>query len=174
MGLGLAAVLAVVLVPRITQYLQRAGSTEAIDDLAKIFRGSAFYFATPQVAADGGLLLCQFPRSQGITPAVTRCCPQGKGSNAAGGLACAVPEDLWEQATWAALEFKVEGQPRYGYVYESEGLMKSARFTASAHGDADCDGRVSTFRRVGTARPSTRPLECAMDGADAVEVISER
>ena len=173
-GLGLAIVLAIVLVPRLAQYIERSGSTEAIDDLAKIFRGSAFYFATPQVAGDGSLLPCQFPRSQGITPAVTRCCPQGKGSNSAGGLACAVPDEIWDQGTWAALDFEVEGQPKYGYVYESRGVMKSASFVATAHGDSDCDGSVSTFRRVGTARPTTRPLECAMDGADTVEVILER
>jgi hypothetical protein len=172
-GLGLTVVLAVVLVPRIAGYVQRSGSTEAIDALAQIFRGSAFYFATPQVAADGALLPCQFPRSQGITPVVFGCCPQGKGSNAAGGLDCAVPEDAWDEETWKALSFTAEGRSTYGYVYESGGLMKSARFEATAHGDTDCDGTVSTFRRVGVARPTTRPLECAMDGADAVEVISE-
>ena len=37
----------------------------------------------------------------------------------------------------------------YSYEYVSEGTGTSARFTARAVGDLDCDGVLSTFERVG-------------------------
>ena len=60
------------------------------------------------------------------------------------------------------------GAPHY-YVYEieSKGLGSEAMFTVSAYGDLDCDGTMSTYRRVGVGISGNGLGECTVKGLAA-------
>ncbi len=60
---AILGILAIVAVPAFIKYMRRAKTAEAIDNLDKIYKGAAFYYAAPQVAKSGSKIPCQFPRT---------------------------------------------------------------------------------------------------------------
>ena len=58
-------------------------------------------------------------------------------------------------------------QHYFGYVYTSSGVIKDAKFTASAHADLDCDTVMSTFERYGYGDKTASYAECSMKGSSA-------
>lgn len=72
------------------------------------------------------------------------------------------PED-WEHLTWRSLDFRIE-QPHY-FAYRFDSAFDPGRdlmrFVATAHGDLDGDGTLSTFQvrgeRVGDQRAVVLP-----------------
>ena len=155
-------------IPTFVKYTNRAKTTEAIDQLDKIYKGSAFYYATPHVERGTGLKLpCQFPPSQSMTPDVTgkKCC--GGINDKDGDDRCDVNVEQWTTPTWSALNFQMNDQHYFGYSYESSGTGSAARFTATANADLDCDGILSTFQRFGYGDESASAAECSMKGSAA-------
>ena len=147
---------------------RRAMTTEAIDELDKIYKSSATYYTTPMVASGTGEKIdCQFPSSQRMTPDVTdrRCC--GGVNDKDGDNRCDVNVQQWSTETWSALNFQMIDQHYFGYAYESVGVLGNARFTASAYADLDCDGVLSTFQRYGYGDESASRAECSMKGSSA-------
>ena len=166
---AILAILAVVAVPAFIKYMRRAKTTEAIDELDKIYKSASHYYTAPRVQEGTGAKLdCQFPTSQAMTPDVTAkaCC--GGGGDSDSDDRCDVKTDAWTTAAWSALNFQMNDQHYFGYVFTSNGLTRSAAaFTASAHADLDCDGTLSTFQRYGYGDTSASHAECSMKGSSA-------
>jgi hypothetical protein len=143
----------------------RAKTKEAIDQLDKIYKASSYYYSAPRVARTTGMKLpCQFPASQGMTPDVSgrKCCKGALDKDQDN--RCDVDTRKWTTATWSALNFQMNDQHYFGYAYTSSGTGATAKFTASAHADLDCDGVLSTFERYGYGDASAT---CSMRGSPA-------
>jgi hypothetical protein len=80
---------------------------------------------------------------------------------------CDVDTDMWTTDTWSALNFQMNDQHYFGYVYTSTGTIAAAKFTASAHADLDCDKVLSTFERYGYGDAKASHAECSMRGSAA-------
>lgn len=85
-----------------------------------------------------------FPPSAPLTPAEV---PRG--------VAASDPEHAWEHLTWQALDFRFEQPHSFAFKFDSAldpntGIM---RFVATAHGDLDGDGVLSTFEVRGERLP---------------------
>jgi len=165
---AILAILAVVAVPAFVKYMRRAKTTEAIDQLDKIYKSSSTYYAAPRVEKGTGTKIeCQFPSNQGMTPDVSakKCC--------AGALdtdkddRCDVDTAKWTTDSWSALNFQMNDQHYFGYVYTSSGTIANAKFTAAAHADLDCDATLSTFERYGYGDATASHAECSMKGSSA-------
>ncbi len=171
---GLLGGLSVVAIPAFVKYMRRAKTTEAIDQLDKIYKSSSHYYAAPRVAAGTGLKIeCQFPASQVMTPDVTgkKCC--GGANDIDGDDRCDVNTAQWTTETWSALNFQMNDQHYFGYTYESSGTLAAAQFTVTANADLDCDGILSTFQRFGYGDESASHAECSMKGSSAFYIDNE-
>ena len=164
---AILAILAVVAVPAFIKYMRRAKTTEAIDNLDKIYKGAAIYYTSPQVSATGQKLDCQFPADQDITPTEGTCCANLGGPDADGDDRCDADPDIWTTDTWSALTFQMNDQHYFVYAFDSEGTLGDAKFTADAHADLDCDGVQSTFQKLGFGDKAATHAECSMQGAAA-------
>ena len=160
-------VLSAVAVPAFIKYQRRAKTTEAIDQIDKLYKGSAMYFSSPRVEkATGNRLPCAFPPSTGPTPATTVSCCGGE-ADKDGDNRCDVNVDLWQSETWTSLNFQMNDQHYFRYAYASSGEGATAKFTVSAYADLDCDGEFSTFERYGYADETAPSGECSMKGSSA-------
>ena len=169
---AILGILAVVAVPAFIKYMRRAKTTEAIDQLDKIYKGAAFYYTAPKVAKTGSKLPCQFPSDQGVTPGAATCCSSGS-ADVDKDERCDSDPDAWTTVTWAALSFQMNDQHFFCYAYDQEGTLTNAIMTASAHADLDCDSTQSTFQRLGYGDPQATRSECAMRGSAAFYVENE-
>jgi hypothetical protein len=118
--------LAATAIPAFRRYINRSKATEArlmLRDLAE------------RAAAIG-------PRAgkTGITPSLGTCCQSPKKK-------CAPDPDRWRDPLWTALEFSIDEPHYYSYQIEVAG---DGSFSATAHGDLDCDGVYSSFEIRGT------------------------
>jgi type IV pilus assembly protein PilA len=173
---AILGILAVVAVPAFIKYMRRAKTTEAIDELDKVYKGAAYYYTAPHVNADGSKLPCQFPEDQGVTPSSKTCC--GSLSSAHDldkDERCDSNPGLWTGgATWSALTFQINDQHFFTYEFDENGeTLSLARMTASAYADLDCDGTQSTFQRLGYGDPGATRSECALRGSAAFYVENE-
>jgi hypothetical protein len=167
-GVWMIGIGASIVVPAFVKYMRRAKTVEAIDELDKIYKASATYYASPRVARDTGMKIpCQFPSSQKMTPDVSNlnCC--GGKNDRDKDDRCDVDTSQWTTDTWSALNFQMNDQHYFGYVYTSSGSGATAKFTATAHADLDCDGTLSTFERYGYGDVSAGFAECSMKGSSA-------
>ena len=172
---AILAILAVVAVPAFIKYMRRAKTTEAIDELDKVYKGAAFYYTKPYVNSAGVKLPCQFPADQGVTPINASCCSTNISSGADQDLddRCDANPEIWTTATWAALTFQINDQHYFVYEFDASGSLDEAQMTASAYGNLDCDDTVSTFQRIGWGDPQANMAECAMYGSAAFFVDNE-
>lgn len=152
-ALELAAVFAVggsllaVAVPAFLRNLSASKLTEPIEGLDRMVVSAVAYAAQhPQEIS--------FPPSSPLTPAEV---PRG--------VRVVDPPEIWRHLTWRSLRFAycfdVEGAAptcvphAFSFKFESERdpATQVMRFTASAHGDLDGDGMVSTFEVRGERAP---------------------
>ena len=174
---AILAILAVVAVPAFVKYMRRAKTSEAIDQLEKISKGSSVYFSTNRVDSDFAPQECQFPDTQSITPIETSCCTASIDTDA-DSRCNPRPADWADSDTWNALLFELKDQHYYSYAYDSSGTgPKDSTFTATAHGDLDCDGTLSTFQKRGTGDPNDpgtgSPGECTVESSGAFYIVKE-
>ena len=167
-----SAPLAAVGIPAFIKYMRRAKTTEAIDQLDKIYKGAAYYYTAPHIDGEGRKLPCQFPATQAPTPAGT-CCGSLGGPDKDGDGRCDANPNDWATLTWESLTFQMNDDHYFVYSFESSGVLSNAQFTASAYGDLDCDGVMSTFQRIGFGDPKANFAECAMSGSPAFFVDNE-
>ncbi len=148
------------------EQLRRAKTTEAIDQLDKIYKGAVSYYQMPKASPIPGQedhwLPCQFPKSVKTTPAES-CCKADADKD---GRCDAATHETWDKNSWAALSFEMHDQHYYVYEFVSTGTGANAIFTASAYGDLDCDGVMSTFRRVGFGLGGSAG-DCTVKGSSA-------
>ena len=163
----LPIVAAAIAIPSSIKARRRAKTTEAIDQIDKIYKGATVYFQDPKndPAQPDQRLPCQFPESIPCTPAKSPCdYPGGK-------YPASATKGQWD--AWAPLSFEMTEPHYYQYCFESSGTGSSAAFTVSAIGDLDCDGIKSTFRRMAIGAESAVPGECTFRGSSAYTKIQE-
>jgi len=134
--IGMGAAIAV---PAFLRYTQRSRTVEATMNVRRLYDSSISYFDSDHTTPRGDILPAQFPASIPRTPAEIPC-----------GERRAPNQADWTHDTWEALNFEVQDPHYYAYQFDSSGTRYNATFTASAFGDLDCDGIVSTFVRVGS------------------------
>lgn len=162
---AIIAILAVVAVPQFTKYMRSAKTAEANEMLDLIKKGSATYYTTPRVAIGTTTKIdCQFPAVVNTTPAGSGCCK----IDTSGDDRCDPSLSSWNNPTWSALKFAITDEHYFQYTYNSTGTLSTARYTADANADLDCDGTFSTFQLVGTGDPGARKAECDAVGAPAI------
>lgn len=171
--MAVTGILAAVAIPAFIKYRRRALTTEAIDEIDRLYKGAALYYTTPRVNRRGEKLPCQFPASQGPTPVETTCCQAQGGPDRDGDDRCDVNPGLWAGATWSALNFQMNNQHHFVYSFDSSGTGPDAGFTITANADLDCDGVMSTFQRMGFADPAQTGAECSVRGSSSFYVEKE-
>ena len=164
---AIIAILAVVAVPQFTKYMKNAKTAEATEMLDLIKKGSASYYSTKAVAKDTGAnVYCQYPATHATTPTGVSCCdPQ---NDADDDERCDAKPQNWNDNTWAALKFAITDAHYFQYSYTSAGTLKTAKYTAQANGDLDCDGTYSTFALYGSGDPAATGSNCDAVGAPAI------
>jgi prepilin-type N-terminal cleavage/methylation domain-containing protein len=173
---AILGILAVVAVPAFIKYMRRAKTTEAIDELDKMYKGTAYYYTAPHVAITGSKLPCQFPVDQAVTPVAATCCGSINAQHDVDqDERCDSNPDLWTRPTWAAVSFQMNDQHYFTYQFDEldGGRLNLARFTASAYADLDCDATQSTFQRLGYGDPRATRSECSLRGSAAFYVENE-
>jgi hypothetical protein len=126
-----------VAVPAFFRNLSASKLSEPIDGLDRMVTSSVAYAAAhPQEIS--------FPPSAPLTPAQV---PRG--------LRALDPPDAWEHLTWRSLDFRFTEPHAFSFKFDSEldPATQAMRFTATAHGDLDGDGTVSTFEVRGERLP---------------------
>lgn len=172
---AILAILAVVAVPAFIKYMRRAKTTEAIDQMDKIYKGAAVYYTTPKVDKAGSKLPCQFPTNQGVTPVEGSCCSTTGlgGPDANADDRCDSDPDIWTTDTWSAMNFQITDEHYFVYSFDASGVLSEAGFTVTSNADLDCDGVQSTFQRMGFGDPQANNAECSLRGSAAFYVEKE-
>ena len=165
-----------VAIPAFIKYMRRAKTSEAIDELDKIYKGAAVYYMNQRISRAGDKLPCQFPAPTGMIPPVGPggehpCCSSKYDSDGDG--RCDSRPELWDDSTWSALSFQMSDQHFFAYEFDSSGTLSDARMTATAYGDLDCDGVWSTFQKLAFGDPQAPRSECSIRGAAAFYVENE-
>ena len=146
-------------------YASKAKTTEAIDNIDKIYKGAASYFTIPKVDMTGTKLPCQFPESVEWSPGGNPCDNSDK--------KFAADVNTWSGPTWSALSFQIVEPHYFRYKVESSGTMADAKMTITASADLDCDGKWSSFTRVIKGDPNSTNAECSVAPSGAFEVKDE-
>ena len=130
---AILAILAVVAVPAFIKYMRRAKTTEAIDQLDKVYKGASVYYSTPHVLDTGQKVPCQFPANQGVTPVEGTCCSTGGlgGPDNNQDDRCDTNPAVWDEAVWSSLSFQMNDEHYFVYAFDSEGTLKEANFRAT-------------------------------------------
>ncbi|WP_438030929.1 hypothetical protein [Sorangium sp. So ce233] len=125
-----------VAVPAFFRNLSASKLSEPIEGLDRLVTSAVAYAESrPQEIS--------FPPSAPLTPAQV---PRG--------VRAVDPPGAWEHLTWRSLDFRVEGPHAFAFQFTSElDAAKTMRFVATAHGDLDGDGALSTFEVRGERVP---------------------
>ena len=142
-ALELSAIFAVggsvlaVTVPAFFRNLSASKLSEPIDGLDRLVTSAVAY-------ADGRPQEISFPPSAPLTP-----------SQVPRGVRAPDPPEAWEHLTWRSLKFKIEEPHAFAFKFDSqlEPETQVMRFVATAHGDLDGDGMLSTFEVRGERLP---------------------
>jgi type IV pilus assembly protein PilA len=140
---AIIGILAAVAIPAFMKYIRRSKTSEATMNLRKIFDASVAYYNNEHTTRAGSILSKMFPSTVESTPPSTAC---------AGGETkkFAPNAGLWSHASWQDLNFAIDDPWLFQYRYQAGGTGVASFFTAGAHGDLDCNARVSTFERSAT------------------------
>lgn len=140
---AIMGVLAAVAIPSFMRYISRAKTSEARQNLSKMYmQARTYYLETFGGQSLNGIVAYQFPRSAPAEPALP-CCLSGVGGK------CQPDPIYWTAPTWRVLHFSMNDPHYYQYEFLSAGTGNSAEFTARAIGDLDCDGIESRFEIYG-------------------------
>ncbi|MFT5992344.1 MAG: prepilin-type N-terminal cleavage/methylation domain-containing protein [Flavobacteriales bacterium] len=168
---SILGILASIAVPSFLKYLKRSKTGEAMMNLRRIFDGSTVYFAAEYSDADGALISRQFPTVDSTFNGGGHVHPDLGSDPPTDGKFVGTQWDLNSIGTdlWNAVHFQVS-DPHY-YAYQFNGTNNAnvnlSQFTATAFGDLDGDGTLSTFVRFG----SVVQLEVA--GSGGVYIANE-
>jgi hypothetical protein len=144
--LELAAIFAVggsvlaVAVPAFFKNLSASKLSEPIDGLDRMVTHAVAY-------AEAHPPPLSFPPPAPLTPAQV---PRG--------VRAVDPPEAWEHLTWLSLDFRYTEAHAFAFKFDSEldPASQAMRFTATAHGDLDGDGTLSTFEVRGERLPGQK------------------
>jgi type II secretion system protein G len=142
---AIMGILAAVAVPSMMRYIAKSKTSEAREELEKIYNGARIYYMdVHQLPGSLQPVEAQFPASTAATPAASCCTLGGK---------CVPDQAAWSNPTWMGLQFSMDDPHYYQYDFISSGLGDDAEFTARAIGNLDCDATFSTYSMFGEAEP---------------------
>jgi hypothetical protein len=124
-----------VAVPEFVRGLHASRLAEPVDGLKRIASGAVALASTGPTH--------EFPPSVPLTPAEV---PRG--------VRAEDPPGVWEAPTWRALGFSFDHPHAFSFAFESSQSGTTSHFRATAHGDLDGDGVLSTFEIEGEADAS--------------------
>lgn len=125
-----------VAIPAFFRNLSASKLSEPIEGLDRLVTNAVAY-------AEGRPQEISFPPSAPLTPAQV---PRG--------VRALDPPESWEHLTWRSLNFRFEEPHAFAFQFTSElDASKTMRFVATAHGDLDGDGALSTFEVRGERVP---------------------
>jgi len=146
---AIIGILAAVAIPAFMKYMKRSKTTEANTQLKLMSNGARTYYSSNEFVGAANTLTGttapkQFPVAMTITPGDGCCASAGAGENEK----CSPADgDIWNDATWVALDFAMT-DPHY-YAYSFVGGALTDNYTATAQGNLDCDGIYSTYTLYG-------------------------
>jgi prepilin-type N-terminal cleavage/methylation domain-containing protein len=149
---AIIGILAAIAIPAFSRYVKKSRTAEASGHLNKLWSGSVAYYEADHATSAGVLLAKQFPTSDATPEAA--CCGQP-------GDKCPGSPSKYDASTWVALNFNIPDPHNFRPVYASSGTGTSSAFTATAYGDLDCDGILSTFQRNGSVSASSGDVQAA-------------
>ena len=140
---AIIGILAAVAIPAFMKYIRRSKTSEATMNIRKLFDSSVSYFEREHATRTGEIHERQFPDTVALSPGNGFCTGDVNAEKW-------IPKKTyWVDPTWQALNFALADPHYYSYEYVSTGLNTTAKFTARAMGDLNCNGTFSTFERVG-------------------------
>jgi len=137
---AIIGILAAVAIPAFLKYIRRSKTTEAVQNLRKIYDGQITYFDIDHVDQSGFRISSQFVTA-GPDPGTVP-----SGTSTLGN---------WSSAGWVDLQFASDSPVRFSYSAVDSGEQTESSFTARARGDLDGDGGTSLFERVASVRTTT-------------------
>ena len=145
MGVAIVGSLLATGIPAFVRNLHASRLVEPVEGLERIStRATAL--------AAGRAAEAAYPETVPLTPATV---PAGEPVADAPGT--------WDHPTWRQLDFGWTNPHSYSFAFESRNAIGHATFRATAHGDLDGDGVLSTFMIEGESRDGAEPTTSALD-----------
>ena len=137
LAIGIGGSALAVAVPTFLQNLSASKLSEPIGGLDRMVTSAIAY-------AEGRPDEIAFPPPAHLTPPEV---PRGE--------RLADPPEAWDHLTWRSLGFRFDHAHAFAFQWDStyDPATRTMRFVATAHGDLDGDGIVSTFEVRGEHRP---------------------
>ncbi len=136
---GVGGSLLAIAVPAFVQNLAYSKLSEPMDGLDRMVTNAVAY-------SEGRPQNISFPPSAPLTPAEV---PRGE--------TVVDPPEVWMHLTWLSLDFRFEEGEAHAYSFRFDSALDNTtgamRFVATAHGDLDGDGVLSTFEVRGERLP---------------------
>jgi hypothetical protein len=140
-----------VFVPAFVKNVHASRLTEPLDGLSRIAqRAAELADSAPQARA--------YPDEAPLTPAQV---PRG--------VLATDPPGTWQHPTWRLLDFSFESPHAYSFELTSKNAADVSTFVATAHGDLDGDGVLSTFSLSGSVKPGSAPETSPLEVVREVE-----
>ena len=143
---AIIGIIAAIAIPAFSKYVRRSRSSEVAGFLNKQWVGSVTYYTTDFARADATVLPRQFPglAANWERTDVTDCC------FLTGGMCPGGSSVFATDPVWSALKFSIPDAHYYMPSYSGRDSGTTAKFTAYAQGNLDCDGVVAKFWRNGS------------------------
>ena len=136
---AIIGILAAVAIPAFIKYIRKSKTVEATEALDKVKGGARQYYVTDHWDSNGNLLPKSFPANITKTPTKPHCDKQ------------LTPTASWDTNGWGPIHFALTEPHYFAYSFSAPSSTgTSAVYTATANGDLDCDGTVSTFELRGS------------------------
>jgi prepilin-type N-terminal cleavage/methylation domain-containing protein len=141
---AIIGILAAVAIPAFVKYLRKAKTVEATEGLDKIKAGAKAYFQSDHYDSDANLLPKQFPEAATAatgTPDANPCTGTTVKFETGSSFT-----NAWNHDSWRALNFQLAEQHYFRWYYAGNtGNNKTAKFSADAQGNLDCDTDYSRY-----------------------------
>jgi prepilin-type N-terminal cleavage/methylation domain-containing protein len=150
---AIIGVLAATAIPAFMKYTRKAKTTEARQNVRKIYDGARqYYFDRNAVAVNMQQVRSQYPGGdhESVNAPMLNCCMVSGGK-------CAPSESYWTDPIWVALHFSMPDPHYYDYHY-SRSIMALEDFEAYATGDLDCDLTFAYFIMYATVDAAGNPM----------------
>jgi prepilin-type N-terminal cleavage/methylation domain-containing protein len=154
--IAIIGILAATAIPAFVKYTRKAKTTEARQNVRKVYDGARAYFYDSNASSVTGMQVGPkaYPCTALAAMEDTNYTPLG--SCCATGGKCEPDAAIWETFFWRSLQFSMPDPHYYRYRYEYEGIVPF--FIPSAVGDLDCDGVGSMFWMYGTVNAQKEPV----------------
>jgi prepilin-type N-terminal cleavage/methylation domain-containing protein len=145
---AIIGIIAAIAVPAFSKYIKKSRTAEVAEFLNKEWAGSVTYYMTDFSDGKSGALPRQFPGPSGTWEVsgtgAADCCQMSNGR-------CPGNASVWAgDGVWLALKFSIPDEHTYMPGYSGVDSGTSAKFTAYARGNLNCDAVFGEFYRTGS------------------------